>query len=105
MIFVNSMSDLFHPDVPDAFIEQVAETMRLARWHTYQVLTKRPERHERIAYGRDCGTRPLRSTYGGGYRSKTGSMASPGLRNSQATPRWFDSYRRAAPRGRRDLAS
>src|ERR1700729_130560 len=37
MIFVNSMSDLFHPGVPDTFIQQVAETMRLARWHTYQV--------------------------------------------------------------------
>ena len=51
MIFVNSMSDLFHPDVPDAFIEQVAETMRLARWHTYQVLTKRPKRMKELLNG------------------------------------------------------
>ena len=44
MIFVNSMSDLFHHDVPEAFILRVASTMRVACWHTYQVLTKRSER-------------------------------------------------------------
>ncbi len=40
-IFVNSMSDLFHPDVPGAFIDRVFDTMRQARWHRFQVLTKR----------------------------------------------------------------
>ena len=44
MIFVNSMSDLFHKDVSDAYVELVAEVMRIANWHTYQVLTKRSER-------------------------------------------------------------
>lgn len=44
MIFVNSMSDLFHKGVPQGYIERVAATMRLARWHTYQVLTKRSGR-------------------------------------------------------------
>ena len=44
MIFVNSMSDLFHEKVPDCFIERVVETMHLADWHTYQVLTKRSVR-------------------------------------------------------------
>jgi len=43
-VFVNSMSDLFHPQVPDRYIAQVARVMRLADWHTFQVLTKRPER-------------------------------------------------------------
>jgi protein gp37 len=43
-VFVNSMSDLFHQDVPDDFIESVVRVMRLADWHTYQVLTKRSER-------------------------------------------------------------
>jgi protein gp37 len=43
-IFVNSMSDLFHADVPTSFIKQVFEVMRNAHWHQYQVLTKRPER-------------------------------------------------------------
>jgi protein gp37 len=44
MIFVNSMSDLFHEDVPDDYIVKVARVMQLADWHTYQVLTKRSER-------------------------------------------------------------
>lgn len=43
MVFVNSMSDLFHELVPDAFIEQVFATMGLASRHTFQILTKRPE--------------------------------------------------------------
>ncbi|MDQ2653470.1 MAG: phage Gp37/Gp68 family protein [Chloroflexota bacterium] len=43
-IFVNSMSDLFHEDVPDAFVHQVFEVMGQAHWHRFQVLTKRPER-------------------------------------------------------------
>jgi protein gp37 len=41
MIFVNSMSDLFHKDVPDEFITRVFSTMEAAHWHTFQVLTKR----------------------------------------------------------------
>jgi protein gp37 len=41
MIFVNSMSDLFHKGVPDQFIARVFETMERATWHTFQVLTKR----------------------------------------------------------------
>lgn len=41
MIFVNSMSDLFHKDVPRAFIDRVFDTMEAADWHVFQVLTKR----------------------------------------------------------------
>lgn len=43
-IFVNSMSDLFHPDVPFKFIDHVFAVMALAQQHTFQVLTKRPAR-------------------------------------------------------------
>jgi protein gp37 len=43
-IFVNSMSDLYHPEVPKGFIDRVFETMNRARWHSFQVLTKRAER-------------------------------------------------------------
>jgi protein gp37 len=43
-IFVNSMSDLFHPGVPDDYIEKVCRIMLAANWHTYQVLTKRADR-------------------------------------------------------------
>lgn len=44
LIFVNSMSDLFHTDVPDDYIRQVWDVMVRANWHTYQVLTKRSDR-------------------------------------------------------------
>jgi protein gp37 len=43
-IFVNSMSDLFHPKVPDNFIIDVARVMMKGNWHQYQVLTKRSDR-------------------------------------------------------------
>ena len=43
-IFVNSMSDLFHEDVPDEFILQVFDVMTRADWHVFQLLTKRPGR-------------------------------------------------------------
>jgi len=43
-IFVNSMSDLFQQGVPDEYIVKVAEVMRAAHWHTFQVLTKRSDR-------------------------------------------------------------
>lgn len=43
-IFVNSMSDLFHKDVPLSFIQRVFSVMRRAYWHHYQILTKRSDR-------------------------------------------------------------
>jgi protein gp37 len=48
-IFVNSMSDLFHKDIPDDFILRVFEVMAKAKWHTFQVLTKRPSRMARLS--------------------------------------------------------
>ena len=47
-IFVNSMSDLFHKRVPDSFITKVFRVMGQASHHTYQVLTKRPERMQSL---------------------------------------------------------
>jgi protein gp37 len=52
MIFVNSMSDLFHDGVPDEYIEAVATVMVKANWHTYQVLTKRSTRLAGLLNGR-----------------------------------------------------
>ena len=44
LIFVNSMSDLFHPEVPASFINRTFDTMHEANWHQFQILTKRSER-------------------------------------------------------------
>jgi protein gp37 len=51
MVFVNSMSDLFHEEVPDEFIVAVCRVMAAANWHTYQVLTKRAERMRNLLSG------------------------------------------------------
>ena len=62
-IFVNSMSDLFHPYVPDEFIDRVFETMCKASNHQFQVLTKRPERMSEYmgSWGKKFG--PLAGKY------------------------------------------
>jgi protein gp37 len=52
MIFVNSMSDLFHEKVPDDYIVSVARVMTAANWHTYQVLTKRADRMQGLLKGK-----------------------------------------------------
>jgi protein gp37 len=48
-IFVNSMSDLFHEDVSDVFIQKVFSVMKTASWHNFQILTKRPQRMAHFA--------------------------------------------------------
>lgn len=65
MIFVNSMSDLFHKDIPLRFIERVFDTMERANWHTFQVLTKRSSlmrKFLRERYGNERG--PLHMWFG-----------------------------------------
>lgn len=54
-VFVNSMSDLFQDGVPDAFIVDAFGVMALAHWHTFQVLTKRPERMRSFLCAGDHG--------------------------------------------------
>ena len=49
MVFVNSMSDLFHQDVSISYVKNVFSTMNKARWHCFQVLTKRSERMLKIS--------------------------------------------------------
>jgi protein gp37 len=48
LVFVNSMSDLFHPEIPDEYIIEVAKVMKLANWHTFQILTKRSQRMQEL---------------------------------------------------------
>lgn len=55
-IFVNSMSDLFHPDMPKDFLEKCFNVMEKADWHIYQILTKRPERM--LSFSRTYGVVP-----------------------------------------------
>ncbi len=48
-VFVNSMSDLFHEDIPESFVQDVFDVMRRAHWHRFQVLTKRADRLSQLA--------------------------------------------------------
>lgn len=61
MVFVNSMSDLFHEQIPDSYIDLVFAVMAAARHHTFQVLTKRPERMREYVTARH--NRDLRLTW------------------------------------------
>jgi protein gp37 len=49
LIFINSMSDLFHPDIPLGFVRQVFDTIKRAHWHQFQLLTKRSKRLVRLS--------------------------------------------------------
>lgn len=53
MIFVCSMGDLFHKDIPFSFIDKVMETIKTAFWHQFQILTKRPKRMAEYFTGRE----------------------------------------------------
>jgi protein gp37 len=58
----NSMSDLFHEVVPDAFVHEMFDKMAEAKWHSYQILTKRPQRMAAVVgayYAQRPGTQPL----------------------------------------------
>lgn len=65
MIFVNSMSDLFHERVPDDYILRVANVMRSADWHVFQVLTKRSARLSSLLKGQLEGFASLRHIWWG----------------------------------------
>ena len=64
-VFVNSMSDLFHEAVPDAYVEQVMRVMEIADWHTYQVLTKRADRMRDLLQSRFAFAADLRHVWWG----------------------------------------
>jgi protein gp37 len=64
-VFVNSMSDLFHKDVPEDYVEAVCRVLERANWHTYQVLTKRSSRLRGQLEGRIRFAADLRNVWWG----------------------------------------
>jgi protein gp37 len=84
MIFVNSMSDLFHKHVPKEFIGLVCDTMERASWHTFQVLTKRSSLMRdflRRRYGRERG--PVHMWFGVSVEDESKKSR---IRHLQETP-------------------
>jgi protein gp37 len=91
MYFVNSMSDLFHKDVPEEFIEAVFTVMEAAHWHTFQVLTKRTERMAAFTQKRYADKVPPANIWLG---TSTEDQAAyddrmPHLKNVKAAVRWL----------------
>lgn len=76
VIFVNSMSDLFHEDIPVEFIHRVFEVMNKANWHTFQILTKRSERLRELAPRLEWGRNIWQgvTVEGGHYRHRIGDL-------------------------------
>jgi protein gp37 len=105
MIFVNSMSDLFHKDVPRTFIDKVFETMERAKWHTFQVLTKRSSLmrdYVRDRYGETRG--PAHIWCGVSVEDKRAKSRIAHLRAAPAGLRFLSIESLIGPIGRIDLS-
>lgn len=104
-IFVNSMSDLFHKEVPRAFIDAVFDTMEAADWHTYQVLTKRSSlltRYLRHRYGE--GLAPSHIWLGVSIEDSKNLVRLKHLRAAQASMKFISFEPLLAPVGPVDLS-
>jgi protein gp37 len=105
MIFVNSMSDLFHKDVPKGFIDRVCDTMERANWHTFQVLTKRSSLMRdflRRRYGEERGPRHV--WFGISVEDGTKKSRIRHLQDAPAGVRFISVEPLIGPMGRLDLA-
>jgi protein gp37 len=91
MIFVNSMSDLFHKDVPEEFIHDLFTVMETAWWHTFQVLTKRPERMATFTQKRYADKAPPKNLWLGASTEDQAAYDErlPHLKQTKAAVRWL----------------
>ena len=104
-IFVNSMSDLFHKEVPRAFIDRVFDTMERADWHVFQVLTKRSSllsRYLKTRYG--TSRAPAHIWCGVSIEDVQAKSRLAHLRAAQATTKFLSLEPLLGPLGRLDLA-
>jgi protein gp37 len=105
MIFVNSMSDLFHKEVPKEFIAQVCDTMERAHWHTFQVLTKRSSLMRdflRRRYGSSRG--PAHMWFGVSVEDDSKKSRIRHLQEAPAGARFLSVEPLIGPMGKLDLA-
>lgn len=104
-IFVNSMSDLFHKEIPRQFIDAVFDTMELAHWHTFQVLTKRSSlmaRYLRNRYG--TALAPSHMWLGVSVEDAQNAVRLRHLRSAQATVKFVSFEPLLGPVGTVDLS-
>jgi protein gp37 len=103
-IFVNSMSDLFHKEVPFSFIDAIFDTMEKADWHTYQVLTKRSSvlvRYLRQRY--DDKLAPPHIWLGVSVENEDNTVRLKHLKTAQASVKFVSFEPLLGPIGRMDL--
>lgn len=104
MIFVNSMSDLFHKDISKQYISRVFETMESADWHVYQVLTKRSSLMQKFInerYGN--GKAPPHMWFGVSVENEKAVSRVTHLQNTNASVRFLSLEPLIAPVGKLDL--
>jgi protein gp37 len=105
MIFVNSMSDLFHKAVPDTFVDQIFDTMERADWHVFQVLTKRSSRLQRYLNRRFATTSPAPHIWCGvSVEDARGAARIEHLRGSECAVRFLSVEPLIGPVGQIDLS-
>jgi protein gp37 len=104
MIFVNSMSDLFHKEIPRHFIGRVFDTMEAAPWHTFQVLTKRSSLMRHFLHKR-YGTQraPVHMWFGVSIEDGTKTSRIRHLREAPASMRFLSIEPLIGPIGELDL--
>lgn len=105
MIFVNSMSDLFHKEIPRPFISKVFDTMERANWHTFQVLTKRSSLMRdflRQRYGTDRG--PVHMWFGVSVEDGSKTSRIKHLRETSAGVRFLSIEPLIGAMGKLDLS-
>jgi protein gp37 len=104
MIFVNSMSDLFHKEIPNNYISQVFDTMERADWHIYQVLTKRSSFLQKFVNERYRGGRaPAHIWLGVSIEDDKARSRLAHLQSTNAATRFLSVEPLIAPIGRLDL--
>lgn len=90
MIFVNSMSDLFHKEIPQAYINAIFDTMEKANWHIYQVLTKRSSLLQKFLNERyENGQAPDHMWFGVSVENAAAKSRIKHLRNANAAVRFL----------------
>lgn len=105
MIFVNSMSDLFHKGIPVSFVERVFETMERADWHVFQILTKRSSRMRQFVNQRyRGGAAPKHIWLGTSVENGTKLSRIRHVRDMAATIRFVSVEPLIGPMGKMDLS-
>jgi protein gp37 len=104
-VFVNSMSDLFHKEIPKHFVDAVFDTMEAADWHTFQVLTKRSSLMTRYLLGRyGDGLAPAHIWLGVSVEDRQNAVRIKHLRASRAAVKFISFEPLLGPIGAVELA-